>query len=333
MSSEALLKTVQTLTEDVTQRDVTIKAPRLTIEKLKIELTHLKRMRYGRSSEKMESAQVQLELLSAALAPLMPVGAPAEDTKGDATGSNVADLDDERKKRRKKSTKPAQSGLPEHLPREDVVHSACAPDCKCGACGTGLQQIGQDVSEVLDYEPGSFKVIRHIRPKFVCTQCHTVTQTPAASRPIDRCMAGAGLIAHVMVSKYADHCPLYRQSQICAREEVILAASTMGGWMGSGAALLTPLAQAVGRYVLQAYKVHSDDTPTRALGGGKGKAHLGRIWTYVRDDRAWGDIAHPAAWFQYSEDRRGEHPRQHLGKFSGVLQVDAFAGYVAAEFM
>lgn len=327
MSFEALIKTVQTLTEDVTQRDVTIKALRLTIEKLKIELTHLKRMRYGRSSEKMQSTQEQLDLLSTALAPLMPVGAPAEETKGDATGSNVADLDNERKKRRKKSTKPAQSGLPEHLPREDVVHSACAPDCKCGACGTGLQQIGQDVSEVLDYEPGSFKVIRHIRPKFACTQCHTVTQAPAASRPIDRCMAGAGLIAHVMVSKYADHCPLYRQSQICAREEVIIAASTMGGWMGNGAALLTPLAQAVGRYVMQAYKVHSDDTPTRALGGAKGKAHLGRIWTYVRDDRAWGDSAHPAAWFQYSEDRRGEHPRQHLGKFSGVLQVDAFAGY------
>ncbi len=333
MSSEALLKTVQTLTEDVTQRDVTIRALRLTIEKLKIELTHLKRMRYGRSSEKMESAQVQLDLLSAALAPLMPVGAPAEVTKGDATGSNVADLEGERKKRRKKSTPSDQSGLPAHLPREDVVHSACAPDCKCGACGTGLQQIGQDVSEVLDYEPGSFKVIRHIRPKFACTQCHTVTQAAAPSHPIDRCMAGAGLIAHVMVSKYADHCPLYRQSQICAREEVIIAPSTMGGWMGNGAALLTPLAQAVGRYVMQAYKVHSDDTPTRALGGAKGTAHLGRIWTYVRDDRAWGDGAHPAAWFQYSEDRRGEHPRQHLGQFSGVLQVDAFAGYVAAKFM
>ena len=327
MSSEALLKTVQMLTEDVTQRDVTIKALRLTIEKLKIELTHLKRMRYGRSSEKMDNAQAQLELLSAALAPLMPAGAPVEGARGDATGSNVADLDDERKKRRKRSTASQQSGLPAHLPREDVVHSACAPDCKCGSCGLALQKIGQDVSEVLDYEPGSFKVIRHIRPKFACTQCHTVSQAPAASRPIDRCLAGAGLIAHVMVSKYADHSPLYRQSQIFAREEVILAASTMGGWMGSGAALLTPLAQAVGRYVLQAYKVHSDDTPTRALGGGKGRVHLGRSWAYVRDDRSWGDSAHPAVWFQYSEDRRGVHPRRHLGKFSGVLQVDAFAGY------
>ena len=268
MSSQALPKTLEMLTDDVTQRDATIKALRLTIEKLKIELAHLKRMRYGRSSEKMETTQTQLELLSAALAPLMPLGTPL-DAVGDAKGSNVADLEGERKKRRNKSANPQQSGLPEHLPREDVVHSACAADCKCGACGTGLQQIGQDVSEVLDYEPGSFKVIRHLRPKFACTQCHAVTQALAPSRPIDRCMAGAGLIAHVMVSKYADHCPLYRQSQICAREDVVIAASTMGGWMGSGAALLTPLAQAIGRYALQAYKVHSDDTPTRALGAGK----------------------------------------------------------------
>ena len=312
MSSQTLPKTVEMPTDEVTQRDATIKALRLTIEKLKIELTHLKRMRYGRSSEKMDAAQTQLELLSAALAPLLPLGTPL-DAVGDAKASNVSYLEGERDKRRNKSAYPQHSGLPEHLPREDVVHSACATDCKCSACGTGLQKIGQDVSEVLDYEPGSFKVIRHIRPKFACSQCLAVTQALAPSRPMDRCMAGAGLIARVMVSKYADHCPLYRQSQIYAREDVLIAGSTMGGWMGSGAALLTPLAQAIGRYVLQAYKVHSDDTPTRTLGAVKGKAHLGRIWAYVRDDRSWGDGAHPAVWFQYSEDRRGEHPRQHLG--------------------
>ena len=328
MSSQTLPKTVEMLTDEVTQRDATIKALRLTIEKLKIELTHLKRMRYGRSSEKMDAAQTQLELLSAALAPLLPLGTPL-DAVGDAKASNVSYLEGERDKRRNKSAYPQHSGLSEHLPREDVVHSACAADCKCSACGTGLQKIGKDVSEVLDYEPGSFKVIRHIRPNFACSQCLAVTQALAPSRPMDRCMAGAGLIARVMVSKYADHCPLYRQSQIYAREDVLIAGSTMGGWMGSGAALLTPLAQAIGRYVLQAYKVHSDDTPTRTLGAVKGKAHLGRIWAYVRDDRSWGDGAHPAVWFQYSEDRRGEHPRQHLGKFSGVLQVDAFAGYNA----
>ena len=131
MSSESLLQTIETLTEDVSQRDVMIKALRLTIEKLKIELTHLRRMRYGRSSEKMDAAQAQLELLSAALAPLVPVNAAVEDTTG-AADSNVADLESERKKRSKKSAQSAQTGLPAHLPREDVVHSACAADCKCG---------------------------------------------------------------------------------------------------------------------------------------------------------------------------------------------------------
>ena len=142
-------------------------------------------------------------------------------------------------------------------------------------------------------------------------------------------MAGAGLIAHVMVSKYADHCPLYRQSQISAREDVILSPSTLCGWVGDGALLITPLAQALGRYALKSYKVHSDDTPTRALGGSKGKVHIGRLWAYVRDDRNWGDDAYPAVWFQYSEDRGGEHPKQHLKGFRGVLQVDAYAGYDA----
>ena len=197
MQSKVLQQTINSLTQDVTQRDVMIKALQLTIEKLKIELTHLKRMRYGRSSEKMDSAQAQLELLSAALAPLLPAIAPAVDT-GD---SNVADLDAERKKRSKKFVQP-QQGLPAHLPREEIVHSSCAADCKCGACGTGLRQIGQDVSEVLDYAPGSFKVIRHIRPKFACTQCHSVTQALAPSRPINRCMAGAGLLAQACWRRY-----------------------------------------------------------------------------------------------------------------------------------
>lgn len=322
-------QTIESLKEELAQRDLEIRALRVANEKMKVELTHLRRMRYGRSSEKMDAAQSQLDLMSTALAPVLSTIAQCEDTAADAPPSNVADLGNERTKRRPKSSKPAQAGLPAHLPREDVIHTTCAADCKCGACGTGLQQIGQDVSEVLDYEPGSFKVIRHIRPKLVCTQCHTVSQAAAPSRPIDRCMAGAGLLAHVMVSKYADHCPLYRQSQMSAREDVPLSPTTLCGWVGDSGVLLTPLAQALGRYVLSGYKVHSDDTPTRALGAGRGRAHLGRLWAYVRDDRSWGDAAPPAVWFQYSADRRGEHPRLHLKGFDGVLQVDAFAGYNA----
>jgi transposase len=332
MSSEALLQTIETLTEDVTQRDVTIKALRLTIEKLKIELTHLRRMRYGRSSEKMDAAQAQLELLSAALAPLVPVNAAVDDTTG-AADSNVADLEGERKRRSKKSAQPALTGLPEHLPREDVVHSACAADCKCGACGTGLQQIGQDVSEVLDYEPGSFKVIRHIRPKFACTQCHTVSQAPAPSRPINRCMAGAGLLAQVLVSKYCDHLPLYRQNQIYARAGIDIERSTQCDWVAGCASLLEPLVHSLQKYVLSAYKIHTDDTPVPVLSPGSGKTKTARLWVYARDDRTWADPSPPAVWYQYSENRKGENPRRHLADFAGVLQADAYAAYVAADFM
>ena len=192
------------MTQGVVQREVELKTLRLTIEKLKIELTYLRRMRYGRSSEKMDNADLQLELLGAALTP-MPPGVDATNAK---TGDNVANLDDARKKRNAKSKRPTLRQLPDHLPREDVIHTD-SPDCTCGACGAGLRQIGQDVSEVLEYEPGSFKVIRHIRPKFACAACHTITQAVAASRPIDRGLAGAGLLTHVVVGKYCDHLPLY----------------------------------------------------------------------------------------------------------------------------
>lgn len=322
MSSEAQLQTIDTLMQDVTQRDVTIKALRLTIEKLKIELTHLRRMRFGRSSEKMDAAQAQLELLSAALAPLVPM--PASDAP---TGSNVAHLEDERKKRSKKSGSNAQQGLPAHLPREEVIHSVCAADCKCGACGVGLQQIGQDVAEVLDYEPGSFKVIRHIRPKFACTQCHTVTQALAPSRPIDRCMAGAGLLAQVVVSKYCDHTPLYRQTQIYARAGVHIERSTQCDWVAGIASLVHPVVDCLQRYVLSAGKIHTDDTPVPVLSPGRGRTKTARLWVYARDDRAWADPSPPAVWYQYSENRKGENPRRHLEGFAGILQADAYAGY------
>lgn len=322
MSSDVLLQTIDTLTQDVVQHELTIKALRLTIEKLKIELTYLKRMRYGRSSEKMEAAQVQLELLNAALVPLLPVSAPAVD----ASGGNVADLDAERKKRSKKSAQP-QQGLPAHLPREDVVHSGCAADCKCGACGTGLQQIGQDVSEVLDYAPGSFKVIRHIRPKFACSQCHTITQEAAPSRPMNRCLAGAGLLAQVLVSKYCDHIPLYRQKQIYARAGVHVERSTQCDWVAGCAGLLEPVVQSLHKYVLSAHKVHTDDTPVPVLSPGRGKTKTARLWVYARDDRGWADPSPPAVWYQYSENRKGENPKRHLSGFAGVLQADAYAGY------
>lgn len=322
MSSEILLQQIDTLTQGVVQRDLELRTLRLTIEKLKIELSYLKRMRYGRASEKMDNPDSQLELLGAALAPMQPGAESGVESKN----ANVTDIEDARKKRKAKTTRPTLRHLPEHLPREDVIHTD-SPNCTCSACGAGLRQIGQDVSEVLEYEPGSFKVIRHIRPRFACVGCNTITQASAPSRPIERGLAGAGLLAHVLVGKYCDHLPLYRQSQIYAREGVEIDRSTMVDWVAGCATLLQPLAGAIRSYVMSANKIHTDDTPVPVLSPGRGKTKTARLWVYARDDRPCGDTSPPAVWFQYSPNRKGENPLRHLAGFTGVLQADAYAGY------
>ncbi len=293
-----------------------LKIALLTIDKLKVELAYLRRMKYGRSSEQLEHAQ--LELVGGMVA--APAAEPA---------SNVIAIEAGRKKRAPKP-RPGLREFPEHLPRRTVVHappSGHDGGCDCQACGRMLREIGQDVSEVLDYEPGSFHVVRHVRPRLACSGCKTITQAAAPSRPVERGMAGAGLLAHVLVGKYADSLPLYRQCQIYAREGVMLERSTLTDWVGQAARLLTPLAQAISRHVLRADKIHGDDTPIRVLGGKGSKAKTGRLWVYVRDDRPGAGQAPPAVWFQYSASRHGEHPARHLKEWQGILQADAFAGY------
>jgi transposase len=152
-------------------------------------------------------------------------------------------------------------------------------------------------------------------------------QADAPSRPIARGLAGPGLLAHVLVSKYADHLPLYRQAEIYAREGVELERSTLADWVGATSELLKPLNEALRQYVMSAGKLHADDTPVPVLSPGQGKTKQGRLWTYVRDDRPAGDTAAPAVWFAYSPDRRGEHPHRHLAEFNGTLQADAYAGF------
>ena len=169
--------------------------------------------------------------------------------------------------------------------------------------------MGEDVSEMLEYVPASFVVIRHVRTKLSCTKCDCIVQAEAPSRPIERGLAGPGLLAHVLVSKYCDHLPLYRQSEIYARQSVELERSTMADWVGGCSRLLDPLVEALRRYVTAAGKLHADDTPVPVLAPGQGKTKTGRLWTYVRDDRPAGDHAAPAVWFR------------------GTLQADAYAGF------
>ena len=190
-----------------------------------------------------------------------------------------------------------------------------------------MKHLGEDVSEMLEYVPARFKVIRQVRPKLACACCERIVQAEAPSRPIERGLAGPGLLAHVLVSKYCDHLPLYRQAEIYAREGVELERSTLADWVGGTSALLAPLVEALRRHVMSATKLHADDTPVPVLAPGNGKTKTGRLWTYVRDDRPAGDATPAAVWFAYSPDRKGEHPQAHLSNFSGTLQADGYAGF------
>lgn len=158
---------------------------------------------------------------------------------------------------------------------------------------------------------------------------HAARPSCRPQRPADRAhgLAGPGLLAHVLIGKYCDHLPLYRQSQIYAREGVELERSTLADWVGGVSALLQPLIEALGRHVLTATKLHADDTPVPVLAPGTGKTKTGRLWTYVRDDRPSGDTTAPAVLFRYSPDRKGERPREHLRTFTGILQADGYAGF------
>ena len=201
--------------------------------------------------------------------------------------------------------RPARKPLPDHLPRETVVHQpANTKRCTCTGCNGALRLLGQDVAEVLEIVPARFKVIRHVRPKYTCAKCQTIVKAPAPGRPIARGLAGTGLLAHVLVSKYADHLPLYRQSEIYARDGVELERSSLAGMVGGAAALLEPLLGALQCHVLAADKLLGDDTPVPVLAPGKGRTKTGRLWVYVRDERPYQDCrvtgtSPPAVWFQY----------------------------------
>ena len=215
--------------------------------------------------------------------------------------------------------------LSANLPRETIVHAP--PSCSCPDCGAAMRKLGEDISEMLDFVPGYFKVLRHVRPKFSCAHCARIIQLPAPSRPIDRGLAAPGLLAQVIVAKYGDHCPLYRQQAIYRRSGVDLDRATLAEWVGGASRLLDPLVAALGRYVRSAEKLHADDTPVPVLDPGRGKTKTGRLWTYVRDDRPAASRDPPAVWYRYSPDRKGEHPQAHLRGFRGVLPADAYSGF------
>jgi transposase len=290
------------------------------IAKLMHEIARLKRWQFGRSAERVAGSLAQLQLALDDLQAQQKSAEVAVEAEPSSEDSSEAPA-----KPRVIALRRAARSLPAHLPRETLIHAP--PTCTCPDCGSALRKLGEDVSEMLDFVPGYFKVIRHVRPKLSCGRCSRVIQAPAPSRPIERALPAPGLLAQVIVAKYADHTPLYRQHGIYRRAGVELERATLAQWVGHAARLLAPLAIAVGRHVLSAEKVHTDDTPVPVLDPGRGRTKTGRLWTYVRDDRPGGSRAPPAVWYRYSADRQGRHPRAHLGDFAGILQADGYAGY------
>jgi len=285
----------------------------LLIEKLKYTIRKLRHERFGQSSER----GTLLDQLELQLADLEEDAAQAETAAAMVAASDKVTVPSFERR------KPARRSLPEHLPRERIVYPLPAV---CPCCGGGaLRKIGEDVTETLELIPRQWKVIQHVREKFSCRACETITQPPAPSHPIARGRAGPTLLAHVLFSKYGLHLPLNRQSAAYAREGIDLDVSTLADWVGACAATLMPLVEAIRAHVFAAERIHADDTTVPVLA--KGKTRTGRLWTYVRDDRPFAGPEPPAAAFFYSRDRGGEHPEQHLASYTGLMQADAYAGF------
>ena len=284
---------------------------RLLIEQLKGQLAVLRRMQFGRSSEKLTAEIQQLELLLEDL----------EEGEAERTAPAKATAGSSHQRH------PVRRPLPDHLPREDVIHH---PGDACPCCGgTRLSKLGEDVTEVLERIPAKLKVIRHIRPRLSCRSCETIIQAPAPDLPIERGRPGPALIANVVVGKYIDGLPLYRQAGIIARDGVDIDRATLCDWVGRAAWWLAPVADAIARHVMAASVIHTDDTPIGVLAPGRGRTRTGRIWTYVVDERPWAGSRPPAALYRYSPDRKGERPAEHLRDFTGFIHADGYAGYEA----
>jgi transposase len=286
---------------------------RLQIEQYKAQLAKLRRMQFGRSSEKLDAQIEQLELV-------------LEDLEEGEAARPASAAQRESGQPRRERRQPVRRPLPDHLPREEIVHH---PGSVCPGCGgSRFSKISEDVTEVLEKIPARLKVIRHIRPKLSCRSCERIVQAPTPDLPIEKGRPGPGLVANVVVGKYLDGLPLYRQSAILAREGIAIRA-TLADWVGHVAWWVMPLAELIGAQVMAAPVIHTDDTPIAVLAPGNGKTRTGRLWAYVVDERPWQGVRLPAAYYRFSPDRRGERPRDHLARFRGVIQADAFSGYEA----
>jgi transposase len=289
-------------------------AAQAEIEKLRLLIRQLQRGQFGRRSEKLDPDQLQFGLED------LEQTAAAAEAAQEATSRSSDTPRPPRVRRRN------LGALPAHLPRIETLIDVEDKSCPC--CGGSLHVIDEDTSEMLDIVPAQLRVKVIRRPRYACRACEeAVVQAPAPERPITGGMATEALLAHVLVAKYADFLPLYRQAQIFARQGIELDRSTLCDWVGRACWWLEPLWRLLRRHVMSSTRIFADDTRLPVLDPGRGRTKTGCLWGYAIDDRPWGGHTPPAVVYLYAEDRKGEHPAAHLAEFTGILQVDGYSGF------
>ena len=309
LNAEQLREMVSGLLQKVSSNAAQIQFKQALIDKLTHENAVLKRLKFGLKSEKMNAEQRSLldETLDADLAAVA-------DEIAQALPDSVA---------AKEKRTPKRQALPADLPRQTFTHEPESTACTAPGCGAPMKRIGEDVSEKLDYVPGVFCVHRHVRGKWACACCQTLVQVPVEPHVIDKGIPTPGLLAQVLVGKYADHLPLYRQEAIFGRAGVEIARSTLAQWVGSCGVELQPLVDALKRDILDRRVVHADETPVQMLQPGKGKTHRAYLWAYAAG--AHEDIK--AVVYDFCESRAGANAKAFLDQWRGSLVVDDFSGY------
>ncbi|EPJ5341556.1 IS66 family transposase [Pseudomonas aeruginosa] len=304
-----LMQRVESLDQKVETMGKKIHRDQTLIEKLTHEIAQLKRFKFAKRSEQLSPDQVSLldDLIDTDIA---AIEAELEALKPARASTEVRQ-------------KPKRTALPPQFPRTLIHHEPDNSHCQCGCV---LKRIGEDVSEKLDYTPGVFTVERHIRGKWVCDQCETLIQAPVPAQVIDKGIPTSGLLAHVMIAKFADHLPLYRQESIFGRAGLVIARSTLAQWVGNCGVQLQPLVDALRDAVLAQHVIHADETPVSMLAPGEKKTHRAYVWAYATSQ--FSDVA--AVVYDFSPSRAGEHARNFLQDWKGKLVCDDFGGYKAS---
>lgn len=283
------------------------------VARLRAILEAFQRHRFGRRSEQLDADQLQLGL---------------EDVE---TALAHAEVASEAKAPRAQNDQPRKTNrgaLPAHLERIEQIVDVDNKACPC--CGGALHQIGEDIAERLDVVPTTFRVLVTRRPRYGCRSCESaVVQAPAPARIVEGGIPTEALIAQVLVAKYADHLPLYRQAQIYARQDIKLDRSTLADWVGRAGWYLRPLRDHILDRLRRSARLFADETTAPVLDPGRGRTKTGQLWAYARDDRPWGGDDPPMVAYVYAADRKAERPEAHLGDFAGILQVDGYGGYAA----